>query len=118
MVQLGYLDLHFLYMYSNQQVSVLFHFQFYENGFAVIENFLSKDEADELKLAGLDLCKNAPERDRKIFNTRDNLRLLDDYFLESANKIHYFYEKGALDNNGNFLTDKIYSLNKVFQLNH
>lgn len=88
-------------------------FQYHENGFAVIENFLSEDEANELKQAGLELCKDAPEKDRKTFHTQDNRHHKDTYFLESANKIGYFYENGALDDNGNFLMEKIYALNKV-----
>lgn len=88
-------------------------FQYHANGFAVIENFLSEDEADELRAAGLELCKNAPETHRKTFDTQDNRHHKDKYFLDSANKISYFYEQGALDDNGNFLTEKIFALNKV-----
>lgn len=79
----------------------------------MIENFLSEDEANELKEAGLELCKNAPETDRKTFHTQDNRHHKDKYFLDSSNKISYFYEQGALDDNGNFLIEKIFALNKV-----
>lgn len=37
----------------------------------------------------------------------------ENYFLDSANKIHYFYENDALDANGNLLVEKIHALNKV-----
>lgn len=84
-------------------------FQFDVNGFAVIENFFSEEEADELRTAGMQLCENAPENDRAYFGKKMN----EHYFLESANKIHYFYEKGALDDNGNLLVNKSVSLNKV-----
>lgn len=79
------------------------------NGFAVIEDFFTEEEANELRKAGLELCENAPEKDRKIFGKHMNER----YFLESSNKIHFFYEKGALDDNGNLLVSKDVSLNKV-----
>lgn len=85
--------------------------QYDVNGFAVIENFLTVEEANELKTAGLELCKNAPEKDRKVFHGSKHMK--ENYFLESANKIHYFYENGALDDNGNLLVDKSVSLNKV-----
>lgn len=88
--------------------------QYDVNGFAVIENFLTEDEANELREAGLELCKNAPENDRKVFNTENkSSHLKEKYFLDSSNKIHYFYENGALDQNGNLLVDKSVSLNKV-----
>lgn len=41
------------------------------NGFAVIENFLSDNESNELKAAGLELCQSAPETDRKVFDTKN-----------------------------------------------
>lgn len=41
------------------------------NGFAVIENFLSDKESNELKAAGMELCQMAPETDRKVFSTKD-----------------------------------------------
>lgn len=115
----------FVFYYSKWKVLMIFnfyYFQFNENGFAVIENFLSNDEASELRNAGLELCKIAPEKDRKVFQTRkteSNIsHLKDDYFLESANKIHYFYEKGALNENGDLLVDQSISLNKVKTLKY
>ncbi|XP_055324894.1 phytanoyl-CoA dioxygenase domain-containing protein 1 homolog [Sitodiplosis mosellana] len=88
--------------------------QYDVNGFAVIEDFLTEEEANELHEAGLELCKNAPENDRAVFNTENkSSHLKDKYFLNSANKIHYFYENGALDDQGNLLVNKSVSLNKV-----
>lgn len=112
------------------------------NGFAVIENFFEDLEANELRDAGLKLVDAAPETDRKKFNTKDRNQCKDvigyclqflillpllpvvfyinrfcpsfqNYFLDSANKIHYFYESDALDDNGNLLVEKINALNKV-----
>lgn len=85
--------------------------KFDENGFAVIENVFTDDETIEMRKAGLELCMNAPESDRKVFS--EDAHLKENYFIESANKIHYFYENGALDANGNLIVDKMQSLNKV-----
>lgn len=79
------------------------------NGFAVVENFLTEEEADELRQAGLQVCRDAPEDDRKVFGEHSK----ENYFLESANKLHYFYESEALDKDGNLLVDKMESINKV-----
>lgn len=75
----------------------------------MLENFLTEKEADELRQAGLQVCRDAPEDDRKVFGKHSK----EDYFLESANKLHYFYESEALDKDGNLLVDKMESINKV-----
>lgn len=79
------------------------------NGFAVIENFLSEIESNELRETGLQVCKDAPEKDRKVFGKHPKER----YFLDSATKLHYFYEADAFDNDGNLAVDKMVSINKV-----
>lgn len=71
----------------------------------------------ELRNAGLELCTLAPESERKIFradsSAASKLHLKDNYFLDSSNKISFFYEDGALDENGNLLVDRYAALNKV-----
>lgn len=83
--------------------------QYDVNGFAVIENFLTEEEADELRAEGLRVCSDAPEKDRKVFGAHSR----EQYFLDSATKLHYFYENEALDKDGNLLVDKMVSINKV-----
>lgn len=91
--------------------------QYHENGFAVIDNFLNDEEVLELSNAGLGLCADAPESERKIFRAdqteASKLHLKDNYFLDSSNKISFFYEDEALDANGNLLVDRYAALNKV-----
>lgn len=83
--------------------------QYDVNGFAVIENFLSEKEADELREAGLQVCKNAPDKDRKVMGKHPK----EQYFLDSATKLHYFFESDAFDKDGNLVVDKMKSINKV-----
>lgn len=87
--------------------------QFNENGFAVIENFLTLDEVNELHEAGIQLCDNAPKEDRVTFSAFQTEQYKRNYFIESADKVHYFYETGALDENGELLIDPKLALNKV-----
>jgi len=42
-----------------------------------------------------------------------NIQVGDDYFIESADKISFFYEKAALDDDGRLLVDYSLALNKV-----
>lgn len=83
----------------------------------MIEDFLTEHETNELRLAGLELCKNAPEKDRKVFHASvveaDRAHLKENYFIESATKVHYFYESGALDEVGNLQVEPEQALNKV-----
>lgn len=84
-------------------------FQYDVNGFAVIENFLTEEEADELRAEGLKVCKDAPDKDRKKFGDHRK----EQYYMDSATKMHYFYEADAFDEDGNLVVDKMVSINKV-----
>lgn len=74
---------------------------------------MSEKETDELKEAALDLSKNAPVTDRKVFHPSNKKHYEDEYFLDSANKIGYFFEADAIDANGQLKTNETHALNKV-----
>lgn len=46
-------------------------------------------------------------------STKVGPQLEDKYFLESGNKIYFFYEADALDESGNLRVEKTKALNKV-----
>ncbi|KAI8430619.1 hypothetical protein MSG28_000830 [Choristoneura fumiferana] len=73
-----------------------------QDGYAVLEEFLRPAECDELFAAGLELTKKLPDS-INIFSTTDpdNQQLKDQYFLNSNDKISYFYEKDAIGADGN-----------------
>lgn len=81
----------------------------------VIDDFLTPDEIDELKGAGLDLCKNAPQEDRKTFSAANHngSQSKEEYFLNSGDKVCYFYEEDALNEKGELIVDPLVALNKV-----
>uniref|UniRef100_U5EY12 Putative peroxisomal phytanoyl-coa hydroxylase n=1 Tax=Corethrella appendiculata TaxID=1370023 RepID=U5EY12_9DIPT len=85
------------------------------DGFAVIDDFLTKDEINEALEAGKNLHKDAPTTARTIFSTTksSNRQNKDEYFLESAQKIHYFFEDGALKDDGELNVKPEFALNKV-----
>jgi len=85
-----------------------------KNGFAVLENFLPAEDLKAALEAGANLCKNIQKNERRVFTSSANApHLKDDYFLESSNNISPFFEKEALDVDGNLLVDESVSLNKV-----
>lgn len=89
--------------------------QIEKNGFAVLENFLSTEEIKSALEAGAGLCKNIPKSQRRVFSASafTNPQHKDNYFLESSTLISPFFEKDALDADGNLLVDESVSLNKV-----
>ncbi|KAM7363061.1 phytanoyl-CoA dioxygenase domain containing 1 [Cochliomyia hominivorax] len=86
-----------------------------ENGYIVIEDFLTPEEVDELFKSGRALCMEAPQANRKIFNTTEHqdAQSKDSYFMESGDKVRYFFEDGAIGDNGELLVDPTVALNKV-----
>jgi phytanoyl-CoA hydroxylase len=84
------------------------------DGFLVLENFVSPAACDELRnraaqlVAGFELQGQA-----SIFSTHEQTRTSDDYFLESGDKIRFFFEAGAFDEAGNLRQSMERSLNKI-----
>ncbi|CAH1389286.1 unnamed protein product [Nezara viridula] len=88
--------------------------KFQKDGFLIIENFLSDDEVTRLKNAGIELSQNVPSEEQKIiFDTTQTPQNQHKYFLESGDKIRYFYEKDALNSKGELVVDPDIALNKV-----
>uniref|UniRef100_T1GL17 Uncharacterized protein n=1 Tax=Megaselia scalaris TaxID=36166 RepID=T1GL17_MEGSC len=88
---------------------------FNRDGFYVIEDFLTPEETEELHKTGKTLCIEAPKENRKIFSTTnsESNQNRENYFLESGDKIRYFFEKDAVGQEGELLVDPLHALNKV-----
>lgn len=100
--------------------------QFDRDGYLILSDFFSSSDADALKsridelIAQLDLATHP----RTIFRTKvDGAQTAstmhqseyDDnrYFLDSADKVHYFFEEHAFDPTGQLVVDKERAINKV-----
>ncbi|XP_072394960.1 phytanoyl-CoA dioxygenase domain-containing protein 1 homolog [Diabrotica undecimpunctata] len=90
--------------------------KFETEGFAVIENLFTPEEVEEMKNEAQNLIKSMPgESKRTVFSTThsESQQNKDKYFLDSGDKIAYFYEEGALGPNGELLVEPENSLNKI-----
>ena len=88
--------------------------QFDTNGFLVLENFTTATECDALIKRGEELS-SAYNYDGhpSIFQTTEQTRTSDDYFLNSGGNISFFFEKEAFDTTGKLKNDLFHSLNKI-----
>ncbi|CAH2035364.1 unnamed protein product, partial [Iphiclides podalirius] len=87
-----------------------------QDGYVVLEDFLLPTECDELVAVATDFTKEVADTNPKpIFSTvdADQLQLKDKYFVDSSDKISFFFEAEAVDANGDLKVDPSVSLNKV-----
>uniref|UniRef100_A0A8C9NXS9 Phytanoyl-CoA dioxygenase domain-containing protein 1 n=1 Tax=Spermophilus dauricus TaxID=99837 RepID=A0A8C9NXS9_SPEDA len=93
--------------------------KFQEDGFLVLEGFLSVDECEAMKqrIGEIVAEMDVPPHCRIEFSTQHEEQLRaqgsTNYFLSSGDKIRFFFEKGVLDNKGNFLVPPEKSVNKI-----
>ncbi len=83
-------------------------------GFLVLHDFVSIDDCMRLRERAAQLVEAFDPTDvRTIFSTKTNSQMSDDYFLESGDKIRFFLEDGAFDDEGRLVQSKEHSLNKM-----
>ena len=84
------------------------------DGFLVLEGFVAESTCDRLRdrmgelLAGFDV-----DGVRTVFTTDDQRHAQDDWFLDSGDRIRFFFEPGAFDEDGRLRQAKELSINKV-----
>ena len=88
--------------------------QFETDGFLVLESFNTDAECDALMNQGEALANNFNyEGHPSIFQTSEQSKTSDDYFINSGGSISFFFEKDAFDDKGKLKNDLFHSLNKI-----
>lgn len=70
--------------------------QYDRDGFLVVSDFVDVATCDRLRRRAEKLVEEFdPQGIVSIFSTKEQNRLSDDYFLDSADKIRFFFEEDA-----------------------
>ena len=88
-------------------------------GVIILEDFVSVDACDGLRRRANELIDAFdPQEIRSVFSTTEKTQLDDRYFIESGDKIRFFLEADAFDENGELRQSKAHSLNKMGHAMH
>ena len=84
------------------------------DGFLILKDFVTASSCDALRERAAQLVHAFdPEGLVSIFSTREQNRLSDDYFLDSGDKIRFFFEENAFQPDGTLKQSKERSINKI-----
>jgi len=93
--------------------------QYEEQGYLVLEGAISVTELNRLKKAALKIVDDFDiDNHRTVFSTTDRDSGRDDYFFDSAEKVHCFLEEDSLDENGELLKPARLAINKIGHAMH
>jgi phytanoyl-CoA hydroxylase len=83
------------------------------DGFLILPRFLEPAACDRLIARTAELVAGFRPETRSVFSTREQTRTTDDYFLESGDKIRFFFEEDAIAPDGSFRQPVARSINKI-----
>src|SRR5262245_13711641 len=88
--------------------------QYERDGFLVLNDFVSVAACESLQARAEELVRDFdPSGIVSIFSTREQTRTSDDYFLDSGDKIRFFFEEHAFNPDGTLRQSKEQSINKI-----
>ncbi|MEM8816152.1 MAG: phytanoyl-CoA dioxygenase family protein [Pseudomonadota bacterium] len=83
-------------------------------GVLILENFVPPDACDALRRRAAELVDGFdPASVQSVFSTTEQTQHGDRYFLESGDKIRFFFERDAWDDGGSLRAPRIDCLNKI-----
>jgi phytanoyl-CoA hydroxylase len=92
---------------------------FRESGVLILDGFVSADACAQLRTRIGELIDDLdPDSVSSVFSAMEQTQLGDKYFEESGDKIRFFFEKDAFDDNGSLRQSKENSLNKIGHAMH
>ncbi len=84
------------------------------DGFLILKDFVPTTTCDQLRARAEELVRNFdPAGVISIFTTHEQSRVADDYFLESGDKVRFFFEADAFLPDGTLRQSKEQSINKI-----
>jgi len=92
---------------------------FDESGVLILRDFATGDACAALRRRALQLVDVFdPSTVQSVFSSKTDEHQADDYFVESGDKIRFFLESDAFDDNGQLRQAKEHSLNKMGHAMH
>jgi phytanoyl-CoA hydroxylase len=88
--------------------------QYLDHGFLLLEDFVQAAACDQLRSRAEELVREFdPAGLVSIFTTQEQSRVADEYFLNSGDKIRFFFEENAFLPDGRLKPTKEQSINKI-----